>query len=736
MQRYCVRQEAASLKGKQGADSDGRWTAGEEGARALASAVTPHPSIKRLTLRDNGLRAVGALAAALSTSSCLCGWHAGSTPWEVELLLFWILESCLSSQEAPVFHSAPRSQPRRSSQLLHPEGLPSTTGLAYFCQKLNRVKPLEESTAETSSHHHMSLLDLTLLSMGSIGGLSLFTLTGAIAKELAGPAITVSITLGTMASLLASLSYAEFGARVPHKASAYLLTYVSMGELWAFLVGWDMLRMYLIGSATAAWAWSSYLDAMFSHHISNFFKTYLGVWQVPFLAPYPEFLAATILLLSSVFVSCGVRVSSWVHCTFRAISLGIILFTTVLGFILARPQNWSSQEGGFAPFGFSGIVGGTTTFFYAFIDFEIIATTSEEARNPRQAMPKAIVIRLFLAATAYILVSMALTLMVPWHSLDPYTALADAFFQRGYSWAGVIVAAVSICAMTIILLCNLYIVPLFINAMAVDGLFFQLFAPVRPHTQIPMVVIWVYGILTATLAMLLDSEALVQLLSIGMLLPYTFMAASVIVLRFRKSSPPRSPGLASYSPGTEVPAHSVAPEPGRLRPALRPYLGFLDRCGHGTAVAWALGLLVASAVTLGCVLNFGDSVLHLPRWGYILLLLSSGVVFLLSLAVLGAHQQQHRQDIFQVPLVPLTPALSILLNICFMLQLSLLSWVCLLIWLIIGLCVYFGYGIRHSKLNLQEALCGDSQVEMGQAVQPLSQSPAQEPGQMEQPTEL
>ncbi|XP_037679407.1 cationic amino acid transporter 4-like [Choloepus didactylus] len=613
-------------------------------------------------------------------------------------------------------------------------GLPSAASLVNFCQKLNRLKPLEESTMETSPPRHLSMLDLTLLGVGGMVGVGLYVFTGPVAMELAGPAVIVSYAVAAVASLLAALCYAEFRVCVPRGASAYLCTYVSMGELWAFLIGWDMLLLLLIGGATVARAWSSYLDTICGYHISNFIETYLGIWQVPFLAPYPDLLAAGILLLSSVFISCGARVSSRLNRIFSAISLGVILFTTVLGFILARPENWSSQEGGFAPFGFSGIIEGTAICFYTFMDFHAITASSEEARNPRRAVPMAIAFSMGLAATAYILVSTVLTLMVPWHSLNPYAALADTFFQRSYSWAGFIVAAGSVCAMFTVLLSKLFTLPRYVYAMAVDGLLFQVFARVHPRTRVPVVAMLVFGFLMATLALLLDLKALVLLLSITSLLSHTFVTTCVIVLRFRKDIPTRSPGPTSPSPRTEVPAQAEDPKPRQLRPALRPYLGFLDRWGHGTAVAWALGLLVASAVTLGCVLNFGDSVLHLPRWGYILLLLSSGVVFLLSLAVLGAHQQQHRQDIFQVPLVPLTPALSILLNICLVLQLSLLTWLCFCIWLLIGLTLYFGYGIQHSKLNLQESSGRDSQVEMEREMQPLSRPPAQEPGHMEQPT--
>ncbi|XP_008561376.1 PREDICTED: cationic amino acid transporter 4-like isoform X1 [Galeopterus variegatus] len=230
--------------------------------------------------------------------------------------------------------------------------------------------------------------------------------------------------------------------------------------------------------------------------------------------------------------------------------------------------------------------------------------------------------------------------------------------------------------MNTVLLSNLFSLPRIVYAMAADGLFFQVFARVHPRTQVPMVGILVFGVLMALLSLLLDLEALVQFLSIGTLLAYTFVAASIIVLRFQKASPPSSPGPAS--PGPIDKGHSSfsdhlqlvgaaqasVPEPGQLRAALMPYLGFLGRCSPGAAVAWALGILVASAIILGCVLVFGDSALHLPRWGYILLLLLSGVVFLLSLLILGAHQQQHRQDTFQVPPQPTPVAHSPAGSLC------------------------------------------------------------------------
>ncbi|XP_074247351.1 cationic amino acid transporter 4 isoform X2 [Saimiri boliviensis] len=632
-------------------------------------------------------------------------------------------------------------------------GMPSIASLARLCQKLNRLKPLEDSTMDTSLRRCLSTLDLTLLGVGGMVGSGLYVLTGTVAKDMAGPAVLLSFGVAAVASLLAALCYAEFGARVPRTGSAYLFTYVSMGELWAFLIGWNVLLEYIIGGAAVARAWSGYLDAMFSHRIRNFTETHVGSWEISLLAQYPDFLAAGIILLASAFVSCGARVSSWLNHTFSTISLLVILFIIILGFILAQPHNWSAEEGGFAPFGFSGVMAGTASCFYAFVGFDVIAASSEEAQNPRRSVPVAIAISLALAAGAYILVSTVLTLMVPWHSLDPDSALADAFYRRGYRWAGFIVAAGSICAMNTVLLSLLFSLPRIVYAMAVDGLFFQVFARVHPRTQVPVVGTLVFGLLTAFLALLLDLESLVQFLSIGTLLAYTFVATSIIVLRYQKSSLPSSPGPASPGPLTKQHSsfsdhlqlvgatQASVPEPGELQPALRPYLGFLDGYSPGAVVTWALAVMLASVITLGCVLVFGNSALHLPHWGYILLLLATSFAFLLSLLVLGAHQQQYQEDLFQIPMVPLIPALSILLNICLMLKLSYLTWVRFSIWLLLGLAVYFGYGIWHSKENQREppgtnttsylVFPRGSLEETVQAVQPPIQAPAHEPGHME-----
>ncbi|XP_033899562.3 cationic amino acid transporter 4-like [Acipenser ruthenus] len=632
--------------------------------------------------------------------------------------------------------------------------LRSCAPVIRFCQKLNRVKTLEDDMMETSLKRCLTTVDLTLLGIGGMVGSGLYVLTGTVAKETAGPAVVISFLLAGLASLLAAFCYAEFGARVPKTGSAYMFTYISVGEIWAFLIGWNVILEYMIGGAAVARAWSGYLDSIFNHTIKNFTETHIVSWNVPFIAHYPDLLAAGILLVATVFVSFGARVSSWLNHVFSAVSMVVILFILIFGFVLAKPVNWSMQEGGFAPYGMSGILAGTATCFYAFVGFDVIAASSEETKDPQKAIPIATAVSLGMATGAYILVSTVLTLMVPWHTLDPESALSDAFYRRGYSWAGFIVAIGSICAMNTVLLSNLFSLPRIVYAMAEDGLFFQVFARVHPVTKVPVIAIVVFGILMAILALIFDLEALVQFLSIGTLLAYTFVAASVIVLRFQPNKPSSSPSatqpsasqpsspaqdsgeLKEYESFSEklqlVEMQKKAKErrePGQLRPVFDPYLKFLNAFEPGEVVTISVVSMVVCAICMCIILVFGTNQLQLPLWSVCLLAVLCGTGYLLSLFFIWVHEQQHIIKTFQVPLVPLIPGLSILMNVFLMLKLSAMTWIRFSVWLLVGLLVYFCYGIWHSKENLREpkpqsvaaryvVLPSGSLVETVQTVQP------------------
>ncbi|KAK7933853.1 hypothetical protein WMY93_004749 [Mugilogobius chulae] len=389
---------------------------------------------------------------------------------------------------------------------------------------------------------------------------------------------------------------------------------------------------------------------------------------------------------------------------------------------------------------------------------------SEEAKNPQKAVPIATAVSLGLAAMAYILVSTVLTLIVPWHTLDPNSALSDAFFRRGYSWAGIIVVVGSICAMNTVLLCNLYSLPRIIYAMAEDGLFFSFFARVNPVTKVPVNAILVFGFIMSIIALIFDLQALVQFLSIGTLLAYTFVAASVIVLRFQpekatvknstspnpipEPSPARSESqnfkedcgelkqYESFSDKLQLVERTKVKEQrptGQLKARWEPYLGrLLGDFEPGEVVAFCVLILLVSSVSLCAVLIFGKQPLNLPVWSFSMLIVIFSLAFVISLVLIFAHEPQKNTKTFQVPLVPLIPGASILVNVFLMMKLSAMTWVRFAVWIGIGIVVYFGYGIWHSKEGKRELQATDmaaryvvlpsgSLVETVQSVQPDGQ---------------
>jgi cationic amino acid transporter 4 len=281
----------------------------------------------------------------------------------------------------------------------------------------------------------------------------------------------------------------------------------------------------------------------------------------------------------------------------------------------ANSDNWFNVEGGFMPYGISGVLAGSATCFYAFVGFDSIATSSEEARNPTISIPLATILSLSVVTVGYVLVSAAITLMVPYTQINPAAALPDAFGSLNITWAKYAISIGAICGMTTTLLGSLFALPRCLYAMASDGLLFSCFGKVNSKTQVPMLNVVVSGFSSALLALLFDLEKLVEFMSIGTLLAYTIVSASVIILRYRPISVEETVHLAPDTPGTDddeeeeevdsATSHSEPQSPtsemievalaGRLRPQFRWLEPVLGKCEPGTACS--------AAVLLFCVLS-------------------------------------------------------------------------------------------------------------------------------------
>ncbi|XP_008828330.1 probable cationic amino acid transporter [Nannospalax galili] len=420
-------------------------------------------------------------------------------------------------------------------------------GAAWYAMhsRILRTKPVEsmlEGTGTTTAHgtklaQVLTTMDLISLGVGSCVGTGMYVVSGLVAKEMAGPGVIVSFIIAAVASILSGVCYAEFGVRVPKTTgSAYTYSYVTVGEFVAFFIGWNLILEYLIGTAAGASALSSMFDSLANHTISHWMVDAVGTLNGLGKGEesYPDLLALVIAVIVTIIVALGVKNSVGFNNVLNVLNLAVWVFIMIAGLFFINGKYWA--EGQFLPHGWSGVLQGAATCFYAFIGFDIIATTGEEAKNPNTSIPYAITASLVICLTAYVSVSMILTLMVPYYAIDTESPLMEMFVAHGFYAAKFVVAIGSVAGLTVSLLGSLFPMPRVIYAMAGDGLLFRFLAHVSSYTETPVVACIVSGFLAALLSLLVSLRDLIEMMSIGTLLAYTLVSVCVLLLRYQPES--------------------------------------------------------------------------------------------------------------------------------------------------------------------------------------------------------
>lgn len=521
-------------------------------------------------------------------------------------------------------------------------------------------------------------------------GAGIYVLTGSVVRNTAGPSIVLSFLFAGFASLLSALCYAEFGARFPKAGSAYTYAYVGVGELWAFVIGWNIVLEHMLGAAAVARSWSGYLDSLLGNVISNSTIAKTGNLHEAssFFGDYPDLLAFLLIVLVAFFVALGSKVSTNFNSFLTILNIGVVLIVVFYGISFADFSLWSGVDGNgtskFFPYGVSGMFAGAASCFFAYIGFDGLATAGEEAKNPSRSIPIATFSSMTIVTLSYVLMSASLTLMIPYNMVNPTAAFSDAFKIHGAEFAGHAVSLGALFGMTTSLVGGMFALPRCVFAMADDGLLFSSLASVNPKTQVPVQALLVFGFFTAIIALLFDISTLVEFLSIGTLLAYSIVSACVIILRYQ-------------------PAYNVDEEQfdngGKLRFSI-PFCKFLDKLPPGQSIYYGMSVMIVTMFLSG--LGFSAGFLHGSTICQAFLVINAILVFV-SFIFICAHYQNNTCLDFKVPLVPLIPALSLLVNTLMMIHLAWITWVRLVIWMAIGFAIYFGYGIHHSKEEVRHS---------------------------------
>ncbi len=544
-------------------------------------------------------------------------------------------------------------------------------------------------TGEHSLQRNLSLRDLTSLGIAAIIGAGIFSTIGN-ASASGGPAVILLFAFIAVACSFSAMSYAEFASSIPISGSAYTYAYASFGELIAWIIGWALIVEYAIGNIVVAISWSDYFTGLMDGmgwHIPEYFTMdyfsaksgYLEVEMALASAPEktkelwdyftnahitakhtawvnaPEFFglkvicdlpALAIVFAITALIYRGVHETKTVGNYFVGLKLIVIILVIIVGAFYINPAHWSP----FAPNGLSGVLKGVASVFFAYIGFDALATTAEECKNPKRDLPKAMIASLIICTVLYILIALTLTGLVNYKELGVGDPLAHAFSLIHVDWMSGLVAVSAVIAMASVLLVFQNGQPRIWMSMSRDGLLPKRFSNIHPKFKSPSFSTLVTGAMVAIPALFMNLQEVTDLSSIGTLFAFVLVNAGVIQMETHRNE---------NHVGFRVPYYD-----GRL----------------------FIPLLCLISLFVFIVFDTSDVFVHLNKrenW--------PTAIFWVMFITLSGLSYKYRYSII--------PVLGMVSNFYLMTQLNFTNWAAFIIWLLIGLIVYFLYGYHHSKLN-------------------------------------
>lgn len=519
----------------------------------------------------------------------------------------------------------------------------------------------------------LGVRDLVSLGIAAIIGAGIFSTIGRASFD-GGPAVSLLFLFTAIACIFTALCYAQFASTVPVSGSAYTYAYVSFGEIFAWIIGWALILEYAVSNMVVAISWSEYFVGMlkgFNIHIPEWLTidpgtasrayqklltsgeaSLLGFEKVAALAyqSAPEIAGVKILLdlpagiitlLITWLVYVGIKESKTASNIMVILKVAVVVFVIVAGAFYVKPENWSP----FAPNGVKGVMSGVAAVFFAFIGFDSISTTAEECKNPQRDMPKAMIYTLVICAILYVLIALVLTGMVNYTELNVDDPLAFVFKQVGIDFIAGIISVSSVIAITSALLVYQLGQPRIWMSMSRDGLLWKRFSTIHPKYKTPSFATIITGVLVGIPALFFDMGFFVDLTSVGTFFAFILVCCGVLYMDHA--------GLSAKSK-FKVPRVNGQ---------------------YIIIISWVIGIVACSY--LGWLWE--------PMQEKPLL-----IVFWIVWLVVGVMAYKYHFS--------LLPVMGILTNLYLMTELGVSNWLIFVLWLAIGLVVYFSYGYKKSKL--------------------------------------